>query len=191
MAALAIVAPALAIDLDVTAEDIDRGLVIARQRDRERTPFHAPYIIVINNEFVEQVEVITEFRRVVLLAEERILKGDRAFAYSSRIAQQAIQPWKQRLSVVARVRFHPQNNYVTVPDFEVTLDGPNAAKALIGVLKEPVYGFSDPDQAAPLMGAVVESVFDATIVGQTERTVTFKLNGKVLAAPRINFAQLD
>jgi hypothetical protein len=190
-AALATIAPAHAINLDVSASDIDRALVIARERERERAPFHAPYITTLDSEFLERVEIVTEFRRIVLLAEEQIRKGDHAFAYSSRIAGEAARPWKQRLSVIARVRLHPQNNYLTVPDFEIALDGPDAAKASIGVLKDPVYGFSEPGVPAPILGAVVEGVFDAPVVGQTQRTVTVKLAGKVLSATRVNFAALE
>jgi hypothetical protein len=191
-AALATTSPAYAINLNVSASDVDRVLAIARERDRERAPFHAPYITAIDSEFVERIEVVTELRRILLLAEERIRTGDRGFAYSSRLAMEAARPWKQRVSVIARVRLHPQNNYVTVPDFEVDLDGADAAKAAIGVLKDPVYGFvSDPNAPAPILGAVVEGVFDAAVVGQTQRTVTIKLGGKVLSATRVNFAALE
>src|SRR5918995_1375322 len=101
-----------ALDLDVTVQDIDRALSIARSTDGERARFHATYIKKLNTPFIESVEVVSEYRRVVLLTEERIRKGERMFAYSTTLAQQALGPWKTRVSIVARVRFHPQNNYV-------------------------------------------------------------------------------
>lgn len=189
-----VVLPAHAIKVNVSALDVERALDISRGRDAERAQFHAPYIKTFDDPFVERVEIVTEFRRIVLLCEEHIKKGDRGFAYSSRIAAEAVRPWNRRVSIVARLRFHPQNNYVDVPPVEVTLDGPNADTALIGVSKDPVLGFTSADKptaAAPILGAVVEGVFDAALIGQTERSVTIKLAGKQLLTTRLNFAGVE
>jgi hypothetical protein len=84
-AGLATTSTAPLIQLDVIASDIDRA------------PIHAPYITTLDSEFLERVEIVTEFRRIVLLAEDHILKGDHAFAYSSRIAGEAARPWNAAL----------------------------------------------------------------------------------------------
>jgi hypothetical protein len=70
-AALATAPPAHAINLNVSAADVERALVIARERDRERAPFHASYNTAING----------------------------------------------GVSVIARVRFRPQDNFVTITGF--------------------------------------------------------------------------
>lgn len=166
-----------AIDLDVTPEDIDRALAIARGTESERQRFHAPYIKRVDQPVIETVEIVSEFRRVVLLAEERARKGDRLFGYSVASAQQAVGPWVKRLAVKLRVRFHPQNTYVDVPPVEISLTG-NAA-AQIGVVKEPVLAFpsSEPGARVPILGAVVEGVFDAVLVGNGIREFVVAVNG--------------
>jgi hypothetical protein len=185
-------APLDAINRQLSNDDIDRALVIARERERERAAFHAPYIHQLDTPTVQSIEVITEFRRVVLLAEDKILRGDRAFAYSSRAAAEAVKPWNNRVSVLARLRFHPLNTYVTVPNVEVILDGPNAEAAFIGVLKEPQYALTvSPGEQAALVGATVEGVFDAALIGRTERTVVLRLDGKPLVNTRLDFRAVE
>ena len=176
---------ARAIDLDVTPQDVDRALAIARSPDRERAAFHAPYVRLLNIATVERVEVVSEFRRIVLTAEDRMLKGDRAFGYSVTQAQQANAPWKGRLSVIARLRFHPQNTYVAVPAADIVLLGQPAD--VIGVLRDPILSLpsAQPGDRSPILGAVVESVFDAPTVGQGVREFVIRLEGRELT--RVTF----
>lgn len=191
MLIVAVVAPIAAVDLDVTAADIERALSVARSQDSERARFHAPYIKTLNTPFVEKVEVVTEYRRVVLMAEERARKGDRMFGYSVSLATQAVGPWKRRLSIVVRLRFHPQNNYVDVPAVDVSLDG--NAEALIGVLKEPVLALPSktPGDRLTVLGAVVEGVFDAAAVGQGMREFAIRMDGRELTRVRFELSALD
>ena len=191
--AVAMVAPLGAINLTVSAPDIERALVLARDRDAERARFHARYTTTLSGPVVESVEILTEFRRIVLLAEERIRQGDRGFAYSVRMAQQASEPWKERVSVTARLRFHPQNAYVDIPRIEIGLDGPRGDAALVGVLKQPLLAMASgaPGEHVPILGAVAEGVFDAAIIGQTQRTATIKLDGKEVAKVKLDFAAVE
>ena len=180
-----------AINLALTNADIERALVVARDQDRTREKFHAAYIVNVDDPFVQSLEIISEYRRVVLLAEERISKGDRAFSYSSRLAGEALAPWRNRIVVRARLRFHPHNAYVDVPKIEMTVDGPNGELALVGVTSEPVYGFADPGKQAPIAGALADGVFEGKLIGQTKRTVTVKMDGKVLLTRQLDFAAVE
>jgi hypothetical protein len=189
--ALATATPVLSLDLDVTPQDIDRALAIARGADAERAKFHAPYIVKVNDPFLESVEVVSEYRRLVLLGEERWRKGDRAFGYSLQLAQQALGPWHHRVSVIARLRFHPQNTYVDVPPVDVTLVGAETAR--IGVLKDPVLSLpsANPGERLAVLGAVVEGSFDAVAVGQTVREAVVKLDGKELGRVTFDLGSLQ
>ncbi len=186
-----LVVPMAAVDLDVTPQDVERALSIARSRDSERARFHAAYIRHLDTASIEKVEVVTEYRRVVLMAEERARKGDRMFGYSVSLATQAVGPWKRRVSVVARLRFHPQNNYVTVPGVDISLDG--NASALIGVLREPVLSLpsSDPGDRLPVLGAVVEGVFDAEAVGPGVREFAIRVDHREIARVRFDLDEID
>jgi hypothetical protein len=174
-----------AIDLDVTPQDVDRALTIARLQDRERASFHAPYIKHVNSATVERVEVVTEFRRIVLTAEEQALKGDRAFGYSVTRAEKANAPWKGRLAMTARLRFHPQNTYVAVPAADIVLQG--AAADVIGVLRNPILSLpsSQPGDRLPILGAIVETVFNAVTLGQGTREFIVRLEERELT--RVTF----
>jgi hypothetical protein len=179
-----------ALKIDIAHDDIERALTIARSTEAERARFHAIYIQQVNTPFVERAEVISEFRRVVLLAEEQIARGDRFFAYSSMRANDALQVFRRRVSVIARVRFHPQNNYVGVPAVTLTLIGNEGA--LIGVRREPVYGFATaPGESAPLLGAVIDASFRADALGQAHREFRVAMDGKELGRFSFDMGSLE
>ena len=180
-----------AIKINITVQDIDRALVIARATEGERARFHAQYIQQLNMPFVERAEVVTELRRVVLLAEEQTAKGDRLFAYSTSRADDALKVWRRRVSVVARIRFHPQNNYVDAPPVTITLSGNE--RALIGVRREAIRALPPGRKGAfvPVLGAVVEGVFEADAVGQAVREFVIALEGHELARVTFNLGALE
>lgn len=182
-----------ALNLNLTTSDIERALAIARQRDAERARFHAPYIQNVSTATVQSVEIVSEFRRIVLIAEERVRLGDRAFAYSTREAGEAAKLWKSRVNVIARVRFHPLNTYVSVPPVTITLDGARAADAFLGVRAEPLLALPSGrlGEHVPILGAVAEASFDAALIGQTTRTATITVDGKEAARVRLDFASVE
>jgi hypothetical protein len=189
--AVASVAGVSATKVDITSQDIDRALAIARSRESERARFHAPYIRSVNTPYLEQAELVTETRRVVLLAEERASRGDRFFGYSVTRAADALSVWRRRLSVIARVRFHPQNNYVDVPAVTMSVVGNDSA--LIGVRRDPVYGFTSgrKGESLPVSGAIVDGSFDADALGQASRDFVVSLDGKELGRVTFNLGILD
>jgi hypothetical protein len=88
------------------------------------------------------------------------------------------------------VRFHPLNNYVSVPPVNLTMIGNEAA--LIGVRSDPVFGFAkEAGTAAPLLGAVIEGTFEAEAIGQAEREFSVALHGKELGRIRFDFARIE
>src|SRR5437879_1054039 len=107
--------------------DVERALRIGHGSDPDRARFHQPYILAVGDATVEQIEIVTEFRRVVLYAEDRIRQGDHMFG--PRQVETALRQWRGRLSSVARVRLHPMNTYVMVPEFTIALGEP-ALKAI-------------------------------------------------------------
>jgi hypothetical protein len=181
-------APVGALKIGITPDDVDRALTIARSRAAERESFHAPYIQVVNTRFIERVEVVSEYRRVVLLAEEQAARGDRFFGYSVTRATDALQVWRRRVAVVARVRFHPQNNYVDAPPVTIRLAGNDGA--LVGVKRDAILA-QPPGRTGefvPVIGAVVEGVFEAAALGQFVRDFVIELDGNELGRVTFNFS---
>ena len=191
LAVVATVAPLAAIKIDISPQEIDQALTISRSRDQDRVKFHAGYIKKVDTPFVDQAELVTELRRVVLLAEERARLGDRFFGYSVSTATEALKVWRRRISVIARIRFHPQNNYVGVPPVAIAADGND--RALIGVRREPVMALSSgrKDEFVPILGALIEGVFEAEALKGGVREFVISLEGKVLGRVSFDLAALD
>jgi hypothetical protein len=185
--------PLAALKINITHQDIDRALTIARATDAERARFHAPYIQEINTPFVERVEAVSELRRVVLLAEDQKARGDRFFVYSTTRADAALEVFRRRVSIIARVRFHPQNNYVSAP--AVTMAMASNEGALVGVKVDPIYALASNEsgkpQFVPIAGAVVEGSFEAEAIGQNTREFVIALDGRELARVTFDFSKLD
>jgi hypothetical protein len=185
-------AGATAIDLDVDRRDMEVVLRIARGPAAERMLFHAPYVYAIN-QTVERLEVVTELRRLVQIAEARIAGGDRLFAQGTLHAEEALRPWRRRVAVVVRLRFHPQNAYVMAPPVDIRLNGSSGEVSRLDMRSESVLALSTgiPGERLPIVGATAEALFDATIVGQRSHTVTVRMEGKEIARLAMDFGRFQ
>ena len=140
---------------------VEFALRVAQGSTAERMAFHAGYRSVAADPGVDHVEVITELRRLVLLAETRSAAG--GSWRDAREASEALEPYRGRVTVQARVRFHPQNGYLSVPRLDVHLASASTMQPALGALVEPIHGPGVPAPAAgpPIVGAVVETSFAA------------------------------
>jgi hypothetical protein len=168
----------------LSEKDIERALKLAQEPEQKRAQFHAAYVVRVNDATVEHIEVVTEFRRYVLATEEQLRLGNWLFARSVRDAQEKLRPWRQRVSLVARLRFHPQNTLMGIPPYEIAIGGPDLAP--LDVVRTPITALN-----APLMGATIEAVFNAVPVGQTVRPVSVSLAARVVASVAIDFGRLE
>src|SRR4051794_23362119 len=85
-----------------------------------RANFNAPYHINVGVSPVDDIEIVTPFRRIVLDAESQARAGNRG-SYGQRVALATLGDDPTRVDIVAGLTFNPLNNYVGVPDFAVTL----------------------------------------------------------------------
>jgi hypothetical protein len=69
-------AVAIALVVAVGGAEIERAQQVARSRDSERAQFHRKYFFDLPGDTVTQVEVITEFRRLVMITEDHLRVGD-------------------------------------------------------------------------------------------------------------------
>jgi len=187
----------LALGLLVTLgqSDIERGLALARGRESERAAFHNRYILKPSDPSIEQIEVVTEYRRLVLLAEDHLSRADWMFTQGVKAAETELEPWRGLVTIVARVRFHPLNMYVSVPAIHVTLGaapGGQPIQALDittkGVFAPPA---SKNNKATPILGAIGNAIFDAALVGQGARPVIVVLESSELFRTTIDFGKLE
>jgi len=191
VAVIRLAAPAVhAIQRDLGTQELQRAIKIGSGSDADRARFHAAYIFPLRSAdpAIERLEVLTEFRRVVIEAEDRLRKGDHMFGAGQ--ASNAIRPWHDKVTLVLRLKFHPQNVLVTVPSYELVIG--DRGPAPLDVRRTPVYATGTTQKPGSSMyGATVEADFDVAAVGQTSRTVRVLLEGKELARATINFAQID
>ena len=181
-----------AIVLAPDPSDILRAMRLAREPKETRARFHAPYVFKLDDATVEQIEVISEFRRYVQTAEEQLRLGNWLFAQGTREAQDALRPWQGRLSIVARLRFHPQNALVSIPPYDIVVGDP--AVTALDVTRTPINGLLATAPAgtfAPMTGAIIEAIFDAASIGQKARPASVRLAEHELARVTIDFAKLE
>jgi hypothetical protein len=71
---------------------------------------------------VDWIDVITPFHRIVLAAEAKARAGNRVFAQREAFA--ALSEAPGQITLVLELTFHPLNNFIGVPNYEVALIGP-------------------------------------------------------------------
>jgi hypothetical protein len=187
-----------AIVLRPTSNDIERALALSRwpHSDTERAQFHKRYTITVNGQAtdswaVEQIEVITEFRRVELMAEEHGRINDSWGRGGLRDVEEAIRPWRGQLSIVVHLGLRASLFYVDgVPPIEIAVDGTSVV-ATADSRRSGIYASCGDDRGCPLIGGLVEKTLDAASVGQTTRSIRVLWKGKQLAQTTIDFAALD
>jgi hypothetical protein len=197
MTRLAVAIAAVALIAALGTTDIERAQQTARSRDTERAQFHRQYVFDLPDTTVTQFEVITEFRRMVMITEDHLRLGDAMFSRSVRAGEAALAPTRGLLTLKAQLRFHPLNTYAAVPPFRLAIGEP-APEALLASLDTQVTGQNSPPYKArngkstsTLTGAVLKADIPASRVGQTARPVGVILDGRELARTTIDFTRFD
>ena len=187
---------AIALVLSMSSTDIERAQTLARARESERQQFHHRYLIDLPGSTVTQIEVTTEFRRLVMIAEEHVLRGDWMFTRSVRAGQDAIAPMRGLITIKAQVRFNPLNTFIQAPAYLLALGA--AANAPVEALETQVTPqFSSPVKTkdrrtlSSLVGATLEAAITAGRVGQTTQTIAVMLDGKETARTTVDFSHLE
>ena len=186
--------PAGALNLLLAPADIQRALTLARwpTSDAERSRFHERYVFAVNSpttEYfaVQKVEVITEFRRLELIAEEHARINDTFGRGGLRDVEDALAPWRGLVSIVVTLTFDSAKYITGVPPVDMALEGPT----LIAPLETTRDGVYSGDDRPTLIGGIVRSTFDAASIGQARRPVFIHRDGKPIARPPIDFATLE
>lgn len=179
------------LELDLTPDGIQRAIDQARSATtRSRAAFHAPYVRRVDQTPVRMISLVSEYRRVVLAAEERLRLGDRLFGV--RDGAEVVAPWRGSLEVVAELQFHPQHVLLNVPPYDILVwpepvDARRAPMIPQSTDRVPAWGVrvepTDPDDWAfwwpypatpgvagggqPLSGAWIRARFDARALART------------------------
>src|SRR5438034_6957768 len=66
---------------------------------------------------IERAEIITEFRRGVLIVREHAQVGDYAFSWDALAKELA--PWKGLVTFIVQARLNPMNTYIKEPAYDL------------------------------------------------------------------------
>jgi hypothetical protein len=106
---------------------------------------------------IEHAEIVTEFRRGVLIVREKALGGD----YGFREAQlaKALAPHRGVVTFIVRARLHPMNTLVKEPAYDLCIStGPRSPPIpATGFKRDPIYALGP--MGSPLAGVRVEASF--------------------------------
>ncbi len=196
-AALAI---ALLVNLSPSRGDLERAAALARwpHTDAERVAFHDAYLFLTVDPQapltldtkVLQLEVVTEFRRMELIAEEHQRLGDNFGRAGSDELVRALAPWRGKLAIDVHLQLPSCGDDCTpvVPSTDVLIEGVGHATAA-AALRGPLYARSGLSPA--VLGSMAEAVFDADAIGDGTRDVRVFVGGRELARVAINFSSLE
>lgn len=149
------------IRIDIGRADIERAIDIGRGDMSARRAFNDAYTVPINDPPFVRLEVLTEFRRVVVGAE--LHRDDRSWGPDQ--AAEMLRPYRGTVTLVLHVRFSPLNFYHAMPVFHVVLYGHDAKGGVIQPRDSVQIPQYLPGQLAPpgspVLGGLVEATFDA------------------------------
>jgi hypothetical protein len=176
-----------ALEVEMSAPAMERALRLARfpASDADRARFHRRYIFqtsgqTANGTRLESIEIITEFRRMELIAEQHARINDLFGRSSLTEPRRELAPWRGKVYVAARVSL--SGNVIAVPPIRVALDalpplGPGEVQNI--------------DSGDAVVGAVVAVPFESRGVGQSIRTATVTTERSVLGQVRLDFRLID
>ena len=110
------------------------------------------------NEAIDKAEVITEFRRAVMIVHDRARQGD--YVFTAPDLAKAMAPFEGQVSFVVQVRLHPLHTYATTPPFALYVETGPATRPLAPkpfardpVLPPGMFGPGNPIVAVRMEGA--------------------------------------
>ncbi len=187
---LALGGAANAVDLALAPAAIEHALTISRADATARRDFHRPYILQVSDPLITSIEVITELRRMVLLAEERVGRGDVLFTRGTRRATAALEPWRGTLSVTVSVRVDPQRVFAVAAPVDLVLTGQSGDVLRRRQRSRTLYGDPGPGGRVPVIGAQVEADFMAMPLAQSPGTLIVSVGGRERRRLPIDFRSL-
>ena len=168
---------------------VEHGLRLARGTAADRAAFHAGYVSVAGDPGIDGIEVVTELRRVVLLA-ETYLAARRPLPDAAVLAE-AVSSYQDRVTIIARVRFHPRNGYTGVPPLDVRLGTGFSMQPALAVRTEPIVNtVSAARDGEPVIGgAVVDATFRAA-AERTMQTLVMHVNNVYLMVATVDLGRM-
>jgi hypothetical protein len=189
-------APVAGVTELMTERDVAQALNIANGSEASRAGFHARYRVAIDDALVEHLEIITEFRRFVLAAEEQAKAGNWMMARGGydtkgRTLKDLLRARTGQVSIRARLRLHPHNNYITLPAFDILLGDPTLLA--IDAIRTPhvTLATGEPGTRDLIYGATIETFYNAPTIGDRVLPLRLLFEGKEVARLSVDFSRVE
>jgi hypothetical protein len=133
--------------------------------------FNAGYRLTPSG-IVDGVEIITEFRRAVLIVREHALQGE--YSFTANDLATALTPYRGTVTFVVQVRLHPLNTYAAPPAYDLYVrTGPQSKPVAAPAIKrDPVYPPGSIGPGSSMTGIRLEASFPrADIADAAEPTL--------------------
>ena len=108
---------------------------------------------------VDSAEVITEFRRAVLIVREHALQGE--YSFTANDLASALTPYRGTVSFIVQVRLHPLNTYAVPPAYDLYIrTGPQTKPVASPTIKrDAIYAPGSMGPGNPMTGVRLEASF--------------------------------
>lgn len=133
------------------------ALALGRTRDDALfESFNKGYSLAVSD-IVESAEIITEFRRAVLLVRERTMQGD--YVVTDATVTRVMAAHLGQIGFIVQVRLSPFNTFIAPPAYDVYVSTGATSKPLAdkALKREPVYAFGPP--GGPIVGVRIHATF--------------------------------
>jgi hypothetical protein len=152
-------------ETDIGRAAIDRAIALGQSGDATSLArFNDPYTIALGGPLLVRLEVLTEFRRVVLAAREHAQFGE--LSWGAEEAAAMLRPFRRTVTLTLYVTLPPQNTYRSMPRFDIVLyrrPGSGTGRVEpIERMETPRYVSGQPaPPGSPILGGSIEAVFSA------------------------------
>jgi len=157
LAASLFIAPA-SVAFTSQGDPLKDAATLGRTKDEAQfEAFNKSYGLTLSGN-IERAEIVTEFRRAVLIVRERAQQGD--YLFGGDALAKALLPMKGLVTFIVQVRLHPQHAFNREPPYDlyVGTGSRSAPIASTGVKRRPVYP-TGGGQGSPMVGVRLEASF--------------------------------
>ena len=150
----AIVLAALSLAAAAQLPDAREALRLGRSQDEALYAAFSRGYSLAPTEPVESAEIITEFRRAVLIVHARAQLGE--FGFTERDLNVAITPHLGLVTFIVQARLHPMHTFAKAPPYELYVSTGPDTPPIAGreTKRDPVYALGP--MGSPLIGVRVE-----------------------------------
>jgi hypothetical protein len=136
------------------------AVALGRTRDEALfDAFNRGYQLAVTSP-VTRAEIITEFRRAVLIVRERASQGD--YVIGTNELASAIAPYRGLVSFLVEVKLNPLNTYTKAPSYDIYIrTGPSTKPIAARSLKrDAIYPVGTIGPGNPILGVRIEATFE-------------------------------